>query len=154
MTQHMMRELLRRFLPSRSSAKDPESLTRHDKPPSAPGAEAPSSTNPSSIPTITKAPAAGSSPTLWDRAYEELREKDHELLDKYEDLLSHHELTSPSKSLGQPQLEEITRTGLAHLEENRLKYTMFGTEYIIQDQVADAARVLQSSLLSLSFWHW
>ncbi|GFP58783.1 hypothetical protein TASIC1_0011015000 [Trichoderma asperellum] len=110
--------------------------------------------------------------SLWDRAYDGLREKDRKLVEEYEQLLSIELQTSTStKNDLQParrdngderdvrienqmessdrrtrlsQLETITNKGLQQLEKKKTRFNMFGREFILRDQLAQATRLIQT----------
>ncbi|KAH7232414.1 hypothetical protein B0J15DRAFT_409195 [Fusarium solani] len=160
--------------PTVSSAADPSS--------SAPK-PAPSTAGPS--PTVSIRPPASlesrTSPTqleqsgpavrsLWDRAYDALREKDARLVEEYEKLLS-RELPKTASSSDAPnddpddaetnldktdnqidnsnlenrqeQLKAIIGRGLRRMEEKKIKYTICGHEFVPRDQIAHAAGLVQ-----------
>ncbi|KAF6807326.1 vegetative incompatibility protein het-e-1, partial [Colletotrichum musicola] len=113
-------------------------------------------------PTQIVPPPPEDAPSLWARAYDVLRSENEELVSRYETLLSReledgssnkHEDESPGR-LGnqidthpekrQAQLKAITDEGLRRAEEKRTKYTVFGHEFILRDQVAQAAQFFQA----------
>ncbi|KAI1854212.1 hypothetical protein JX266_001353 [Neoarthrinium moseri] len=108
-------------------------------------------------------------PSLWNRAYEALREKEVQLVDQYEALLSrelvehttsiarlqdipHHEEdfshpenrinTHPDKR--QAQLKSITDRGMQRADEKKTKYTIFGHDFVLRDQIAQVAQFTQA----------
>ncbi|KAF4921083.1 Vegetative incompatibility protein HET-E-1 [Colletotrichum fructicola] len=104
-------------------------------------------------------------PSLWSRAYEDLREEDAQLVEQYETLLS-RELeeqepsapemqgllqqhdgeyrydsridTDPDKRCA--QLKTITDRGLRRDDDKRTKYTIFGHQFVLRDQVQQTAQ--------------
>ncbi|KAM0281218.1 hypothetical protein ACHAQH_003649 [Verticillium albo-atrum] len=113
----------------------------------------------------TAPPPPEDTPLLLNRAYEALREKDAQLVDRYEKLLSteleqrsvsqdtHRQNddldsienqmnTNPDKR--QHQLERITDQGLRRANEKQTKYTLFGHQFILRDQAAQAAQFVQA----------
>ncbi|KAH7309672.1 hypothetical protein B0I35DRAFT_358880 [Stachybotrys elegans] len=104
-------------------------------------------------------PSTEDAPSLWNRAYEALRNEDPQLVDRYEKLLS-RELegmppqgdglddtqnridSNPNKRHG--QLKEITYRGLQRADEKHIKYTLFGHDFVLKDQVAQAGRFIQT----------
>ncbi|PTB52170.1 hypothetical protein M431DRAFT_18555 [Trichoderma harzianum CBS 226.95] len=106
-------------------------------------------------------------PSLWDRAYDSLKKTDGQLVEDYEKLLSMefqtntvkpigphdnlHELlitaenriNSTNHNEGLKQLETITTRGLEQLENRRTKYTIFGHEFTLRNQVAHATQFIQ-----------
>ncbi|KAK1624188.1 hypothetical protein BDP81DRAFT_383228 [Colletotrichum phormii] len=103
-------------------------------------------------------------PSLWSRAYEALREEDAQLVEQYEILLS-QELEEPEPSAPEmqgllrqydgeyrhdnridtdpdkrcAQLKTITDRGLRRADDKRTKYTIFGHEFVLRDQVQKTA---------------
>ncbi|KAK2755631.1 vegetative incompatibility protein het-e-1 [Colletotrichum kahawae] len=102
---------------------------------------------------------------LWSRAYEALREEDAELVEQYEILLSQeleeqepsapeiqgllqqHDIrrqpdnrieTDPDKRYA--QLKIITERGLRRANDKRTKYTIFGHQFILRDQIQQTAQ--------------
>ncbi|KAK7393901.1 hypothetical protein QQX98_013314 [Neonectria punicea] len=96
--------------------------------------------------------------SLWNRAYDGLRHKEEQLVDKYEELLS-RELPPKTSAPGsdetndridntnlenrQEQLKTITGNGLRRMDEGKTKYTIFGHEFVPRDQIAQAAQYVQ-----------
>ncbi|KAJ3962394.1 hypothetical protein N0V92_000871 [Colletotrichum tropicale] len=127
--------------------------------------------SPSPSPRATEQPQPTTSPTsdtslLWSRAYEALRE-DAQLVEQYEILLS-QEVEEPS-ALGMQgtcqqhdderrhdnridtdpdkryaQLQTITDRGLRRTDDKRTKYTLFGHQFILRDQVQQTAQFVQT----------
>ncbi|KAH8784332.1 hypothetical protein BGZ57DRAFT_757443, partial [Hyaloscypha finlandica] len=96
-------------------------------------------------------------PSLWDRAYEDLRIKDFKLVEKYEKLLSRglQDTGSTSKNLDETknqinqdlrarrvQLDKIAKDGLQRMDEGKTKYHIAGQEYVVQDQIAQTAALV------------
>ncbi|KAM0518142.1 hypothetical protein ACHAPE_004549 [Trichoderma viride] len=134
-----------------------------------------SAANPSSAAKIFE-PAAPISETpdllevsLWDRAYDNLREKDKALVEEYERLLSRElpssnspknvlEYTINDESLTKTenriknndhsarltQLETITSNGLHELDKKKARYYIFGCEFVVRDQFTQATRFIQT----------
>ncbi|KAK2024517.1 hypothetical protein LX32DRAFT_500459, partial [Colletotrichum zoysiae] len=96
--------------------------------------------------------------SLWNRAYEGLRDEDPQLVDRYEKLLStelgeHGKDDSldyirnqidPNPNERQSQLKAITDRGLQRADEKQITYTLFGHDFVLQDQVAQAGRLIQT----------
>ncbi|KAJ5606119.1 hypothetical protein N7510_008900 [Penicillium lagena] len=116
----------------------------------------PNPTQPLSADTID----AGSTPaSLWDKAYDSLKQEKPELVSRYEDLLSRVLIRAKASSLSAPNQEEdaedirnqipqhdaaarreklkqIAELGLKHMEDKKVKVTMLGHEIGLQDGVA------------------
>lgn len=119
--------------------------------PEPPGAAPP----PVEAPTLEEAPSAttqprpevrGSSPadevSLWTRASEKLKADNPALLEEYEKLLA-KQLQRPQpapSALAQDELASIAKQGLERFEEKRIKYTIFGNDCVLKDQVASASK--------------
>ncbi|PKK46943.1 hypothetical protein CI102_9012 [Trichoderma harzianum] len=94
-------------------------------------------------------------PSLWDRAYDSLKKTDGQLVEDYEKLLSmefqtntgqkltENRINSTNHNEGLKQLETITTRGLEQLENRRTKYTIFGHEFTLRNQVAHATQFIQ-----------
>lgn len=101
---------------------------------------------PAVAPSVTQQVAVATS--LWERAYENLREENPSLIKAYEALLAKHllsdlSLTSASgTSVDQEKMQQITKHGLESLNESRLKYTIAGMEFVVLDQVAQVSEAL------------
>ncbi|KAK0619143.1 hypothetical protein B0T14DRAFT_409032, partial [Immersiella caudata] len=94
--------------------------------------------------------------SLWDRAYDALRESDRELVERYEKLLSREiqitdadrtseaggRLGDSSGPLRREQLQMITKRGLQRLEDRKLKYTIAGHEFVVGTQIDQAAKLV------------
>ncbi|KAF5520215.1 Vegetative incompatibility protein HET-E-1 [Colletotrichum aenigma] len=103
--------------------------------------------------------------SLWSRAYEALREEDAQLVEQYQILLSQelgeqepsapgiqgllqqHDAkrrhnnrieTDPDRRCA--QLKTITDRGLRRADDKRTKYTIFGNQFILRDQVQQTAQ--------------
>ncbi|KAK2616856.1 hypothetical protein QQS21_000234 [Conoideocrella luteorostrata] len=110
--------------------------------------------------------------SLWDRAYDRLRESDRGLVDKYEKLLSlelssttmppsdtpvqtidqakdvleqtNNRIDGANPQNRQQQLKTIISRGLQRIDELKTKYVIFGHEFVPRDQIAQAARFVTS----------
>ncbi|PON25201.1 hypothetical protein TGAM01_v205886 [Trichoderma gamsii] len=105
--------------------------------------------------------------SLWDRAYDNLREKDKTLVEDYERILSRelpkdispkNEYGNYDESLTQAenriknddhktrltQLETITSNGLHKLDKKKARYYLFGCEFVVRDQFTQATRFIQT----------
>ncbi|OLN95224.1 hypothetical protein CCHL11_08144, partial [Colletotrichum chlorophyti] len=109
-------------------------------------------------------------PSLWGRAYEALREKDGRLVDRYERLLSRelleHVATSTTMSQHMPnqdndldhaenriptdhdtrcdQLQKTINQGLQRADKKKTKYTIFGREFVLGDQISVTLKLVQA----------
>ncbi|CZR66737.1 related to ankyrin [Phialocephala subalpina] len=105
--------------------------------------------------------------TLWDRAYDTLREGNRQLVEKYEKLLSKELLETNSESNNellqtettlddsknvidntnrqtrQAQLAAVTKRGLERMDGNRIEYHIFGRAFVLKDQIAQAVGLVQ-----------
>ncbi|EXL66943.1 hypothetical protein FOPG_16910 [Fusarium oxysporum f. sp. conglutinans race 2 54008] len=123
-----------------ASTAQPESLTLHN------------------YVTPREEPEAVITQSLWDRAYEGLRHKDEQLVDKYEELLSrelpprtstqrlektNEQIDNTNLENRQEQLKTIIGNGLRRMDEGKTKYIIFGHEFVPRDQIAQAARFVQ-----------
>ncbi|KAH7304482.1 hypothetical protein B0I35DRAFT_454747 [Stachybotrys elegans] len=96
--------------------------------------------------------------SLWDRAYDGLRHKDEQLVDKYEELLSRElppktgtqrsdetndRIDNTNLEHRQEQLKTIASNGLRRMDEGKTKYIIFGHDFVPRDQIAQAARFVQ-----------
>ncbi|KAH6637248.1 hypothetical protein F5144DRAFT_592173 [Chaetomium tenue] len=91
--------------------------------------------------------------SLWDRAYNALKENGPKLVEEYEGLLSDElttidamadgangtTTTNKSDNLGQAQLQVITERGIKRLDEDKLKWIIAGHEIAVGDRIAQAA---------------
>lgn len=105
--------------------------------------------------------------SLWDRAYDSLRERDAQLVKEYEQLLSRElqTITSPKNDIHDndqthvttenqienddhklrlTQLETIASNGLQQLDEKKAKFNIFGHEFILRDRMAQATQFVQT----------
>ncbi|KAI2630918.1 WD40-repeat-containing domain protein [Hypoxylon sp. NC1633] len=114
-------------------------------------------------------PPSEATPSLWNRAYEALREKETQLVGQYETLLSReleepavdtpglHDTpsqevdvdntknrvnTNPGKR--QAQLKSIIDRGMRRADQRQTKYTIFGCDFVLRDQVSHAAQLIQA----------
>ncbi|RYO85912.1 hypothetical protein DL766_003956 [Monosporascus sp. MC13-8B] len=110
-------------------------------------------------------PKDGASDTpqsLWDCAYAALRSKDSALVENYEKVLS-RELKTDSGTPGRAQeylddtdnlidndptvrreqLNKIIEAGRQRMGEKKIKYHIAGYEFVLQDQIAQAAELVQ-----------
>ncbi|KAK2754610.1 vegetative incompatibility protein het-e-1 [Colletotrichum kahawae] len=157
-------------LPSASSVisqrdppDDPEHLTVAEARQSPRHAE---SSSPSPRATEQRQPT-GDASALWSRAYEALREENKQLMKQYEILLS-QELREqepsasgtqriPQRSDGEnqhdnrldtdpnkrrAQLKTITDCGLQRADDKRTKYSIFGLQFILRDQVQQTTQFM------------
>ncbi|KAH7134138.1 hypothetical protein EDB81DRAFT_902970 [Dactylonectria macrodidyma] len=123
-----------------ASTAQPESLTLHNSA------------------TLREEPEAVVTQSLWDRAYDGLRHKDEQLVDKYEELLSRElppktnaqrlektndRIDNTNLENRQKQLKTIIGNGLRRMDEGKTKYIIFGHEFVPRDQIAQAARFVQ-----------
>ncbi|KAH6654092.1 hypothetical protein BKA67DRAFT_269741 [Truncatella angustata] len=120
------------------------------------------------LPSQTTLPQSTAGLSLWNRAYEALQSEDEQLVNRYEKLLSRQlpeRGTSIIMSQNMPQqkedlnyaenqinaepderrnqLIEILDQGLKQADEGRIKYTIFGREFDLKDQMAQATKVIQ-----------
>ncbi|KAF4487677.1 hypothetical protein CGGC5_v005968 [Colletotrichum fructicola Nara gc5] len=104
-------------------------------------------------------------PSLWSRAYEDLRKKDAQLVEQYETLLSreleeqeprapemqglfqqhdgeyrHDNRIDTDPDMRCAQLKTITDRGLRRADDERTKYTIFGHQFVLRDQVQQTAQ--------------
>ncbi|PTB50358.1 hypothetical protein M431DRAFT_19801 [Trichoderma harzianum CBS 226.95] len=128
----------------------------------------------SSTPTILSPASSGQSitrPSLWDRAYDSLRKADERLyvyltavFGSYqltcatcagngisqntsiadEDLNNTTSMISTDSNERQKQLEDITKRGLQRVDEKQTRYMLFGHQFILKDQVVEAAKFVQN----------
>lgn len=106
--------------------------------------------------------------SLWDRAYDGLKERDAQLVKEYEQLLSRELQTITSPKNGVPdrndeirvetenqiedgnhrsrltQMETISNNGLRQLDEKKARFNIFGHEFIFRDQLAQATQFIQT----------
>jgi hypothetical protein len=106
--------------------------------------------------------------SLWDRAYDSLRARDKKLVEEYEELLSRelqtiaspknvindnsdefqvhteNQIEDDDHKLRLTQLETITSNGLLQLDEKKAKFNVFGHEFVLRDQLAQATQFIQT----------
>ncbi|KAK0719400.1 NACHT domain-containing protein, partial [Lasiosphaeris hirsuta] len=111
---------------------------------------------------IKEGPTAGVS--LWDRAYDVLKEEEPSRVVEYEQLLSRVLIRVPSTQQAatetedvaeitnhvpndpiarREKLKEITELGLKHMEDKKISTTLLGHEIVLQDAVAKVARAVE-----------
>ncbi|RBR26344.1 uncharacterized protein FIESC28_00844 [Fusarium coffeatum] len=103
--------------------------------------------------------------SLWQRAYQGLRETDRQLLEEYEELLSEeldsqtnddshdHNISISADPDGvnsvtvvdcrQKQLQVMAENSLQRLDQNRANYTIFGREFVLRDKIARTAEFIK-----------
>ncbi|KJR84272.1 ankyrin repeat-containing protein [Sporothrix schenckii 1099-18] len=107
-----------------------------------------------------KSDSSATAQSLWDRAYDALGKDKAQLVRDYEKLLSqeeqmanpalqsnssaqdapHNDVTlAPDSSPRHSQLDTVIRQGLQRVEDKKAKYTIAGHEFVLTDQVAQAA---------------
>ncbi|CAI0652876.1 unnamed protein product, partial [Colletotrichum noveboracense] len=156
-------------LPERPSRTDPRPLQATESLASAtPGRTSSPATHPITPLSQTTLPVSENVPTLWSRAYEALRVKDAPLVTRYEILLSKelddHDTANGPQDLVQQndgqdrhdnrihtdpdkrhaQLMTITDRGLRRADDKQTKYTIFGHQFVLRDQVKEAAQFVQA----------
>ncbi|KAJ5741151.1 hypothetical protein N7493_001023 [Penicillium malachiteum] len=102
-----------------------------------------------------KLPNETTSPqSIWVQAYDALKKDDEQLINEYEALLSQElptEATHSDKldnrissvsSVRQAQLRAITDIGLKRAEASKTKYKIAGHEFVVQEQIAQAANFI------------
>ncbi|TGJ83961.1 hypothetical protein E0Z10_g4814 [Xylaria hypoxylon] len=118
------------------------------------------------IPSSRPPPSQEDPPTiqsLWDRAYGALGEEKPQLVEEYEKLLSEDAQETSSVSNNEPsaqamppddigrgtdiqsqraQLNTIIAKGLRRAEEKKTKYTIAGHEFVLSNQIAQAAELV------------
>ncbi|KAK3292867.1 ankyrin repeat-containing domain protein [Chaetomium fimeti] len=93
--------------------------------------------------------------SLWDCAYENLRKEDEHLVKRYEELLLKEvHKQSPVQDDGaaldfngtsrQAMLDAVIDQGMQRMEDKTTKYTIAGHEFVLRDQVSDAAKLVLS----------
>ncbi|KAL7934415.1 hypothetical protein V8C35DRAFT_280150 [Trichoderma chlorosporum] len=110
--------------------------------------------------------------SLWDRAYDSLKETDGQQVEEYEKLLSRelqavgsrkqdkpidypdnsdeslarteNQINSTSPQVRLAQLQAITSSGLEQLNEKKARYYIFGRKFILRDQMAQATQFIQN----------
>lgn len=184
----------------REAPANPQPKAKHASAPE-PDSKAPTTTSLAKIPTpvanipepaaLTVETSDQSKISLWDRAYDSLRQKDKKLVEGYEQLLSRelqtttnpnngihfddtwqaplliivadpdlpvlghknedeslakteNQINSNDHKIRLAQLETITSSGLQQLNEKKAKYNIFGREFILRDQLAQATQFIQN----------
>ncbi|KAL6883113.1 hypothetical protein HDV57DRAFT_509346 [Trichoderma longibrachiatum] len=107
--------------------------------------------------------------SLWDRAYDGLKEENARLVQEYEELLSkelqadgasdddisdtrpddgsvkrENQIAGANPELRLEQLEQVASKGLQQLDEDRTRYSIFGHEFILRDRLTQATRFVQN----------
>ncbi|CEJ93587.1 hypothetical protein VHEMI09165 [[Torrubiella] hemipterigena] len=108
-----------------------------------------------SIPTENAPEIAATVPdgppvSLWPRAYDQVRKENKTLVEEYEKLLAKHldkdsgsESTSNSVLGNSPEkMALITEQGLEELTNSRIKYTLFGNDFVLMDQAGQLSSTL------------
>lgn len=93
--------------------------------------------------------------SIWSRAYDALKDKDRDLVTKYEELLTISnqpgETNDPSHvniiaqddpPRRKAQMDEMMKTGQARAEEKKFRYRLFGAEHVLEDDIASAVNVV------------
>ncbi|KJZ70854.1 hypothetical protein HIM_09768 [Hirsutella minnesotensis 3608] len=94
--------------------------------------------------------------SLWDRAYDNLRKKEPQLVEQYGKLLSKELVRKAEGSLDEAddqignanlqerrvQLDTIIKHGLDRVDEKKIKYQIAGHEFVLQDQIAQTAELV------------
>ncbi|KAF4636392.1 hypothetical protein G7Y89_g1706 [Cudoniella acicularis] len=104
--------------------------------------------------------------SLWDRAYDTLKDEKHVLIAEYEDLLSRVLIRAQTNTLPTPnetedvdevtnqisqhnviarreKLKEIIELGLKRMEDKKVSATLLGHEIVLQDVVANVAGAVE-----------
>ncbi|KAK4232689.1 hypothetical protein C8A03DRAFT_39724, partial [Achaetomium macrosporum] len=106
----------------------------------------------------TKGELAGGS--LWDRAYNALRNEEPERITVYEDILSKALARAQTETRPAPngqatnhipqdpverreKLKKVTELGLEHMKQKKISTTLLGHEIVLQDVVANIAGVVE-----------
>ncbi|KAH7308372.1 hypothetical protein B0I35DRAFT_482952 [Stachybotrys elegans] len=155
-------------LPAQTSPPTSRLLRATESPvPATPGTSSPTVRPTTPLSQIT--PLSEDVPSLWNRAYEALRDEDPQLVDRYEKLLSRELEEHPNSIVApqnmqprgddldytknrmdyncdkrQSQLKTITDRGLHRADEKQIKYTLFGHGFVLKEQVAQAAQFIQA----------
>ncbi|KAK4168218.1 hypothetical protein QBC43DRAFT_359993 [Cladorrhinum sp. PSN259] len=160
-------QILRRPL-SRPSSAPPSTIPSRQSDP-APAPTSPNnSASASGLPSNREEPGVSgegllpgscedSSASLWDRAYNALRKSDPQLVERYEELLSKElqmiDADRTSEAAGgvisdtsglsrREKLQTITRRGLQRLDDRKFKYNIAGHEFVVGDQIDQAAKLV------------
>ncbi|KAL7895848.1 hypothetical protein HDV63DRAFT_95707 [Trichoderma sp. SZMC 28014] len=122
--------------------------------------------NPVPTTDILKTPEQ-SNISLWDRAYDSLKARDKKLVEEYERLLSRelrtiansniihdnndefhvhteNQIENDNHKMRLTQLETITSHGLQQLDKKKAKFNIFGHEFVLRDQLAQATQFIQT----------
>ncbi|QYT04775.1 hypothetical protein H0G86_011677 [Trichoderma simmonsii] len=107
-------------------------------------------------------------PSLWDRAYDDLKKTDGQLVEEYEKLLSmqlqtntakpidlhdnnhgnfikaENQINSTDPKIRLEQLNSITSRGLQQIEDGNTKYNIFGCVFSPHNQLAQATRFIRN----------
>ncbi|CAI0653380.1 unnamed protein product [Colletotrichum noveboracense] len=156
----------------RHGSRNGDKQDAHDNrsaPTPTPGRTPSPAPHPITPPSHTTLPVSENVPTLWNRAYEALRVKDAPLVTEYEILLSkelddHKSNTNARQDMPQQndrqdrhdnqidtnpdkryaQLTTITDRGLRRADDKQTKCTIFGHQFVLRDQVKEAAQFVQA----------
>jgi hypothetical protein len=106
--------------------------------------------------------------SLWDRAYDGLKKRDAQLVKEYEQLLSRelqtitslkndvldkndeirveteNQIEDGNHRSRLTQMETISSNGLQQLDEKKARFNIFGHEFILRDQLAQATQFIQT----------
>lgn len=84
--------------------------------------------------------------SLWPRAYDQVRKDDADLVEEYEKLLCEHPSnSSDANPLPHDTAEKmalLTKQGMEDLTASRLKYKLFGNEFVLLDQAGQLSSTL------------
>lgn len=83
--------------------------------------------------------------SLWDKAYEALREEREPLLASYEELLARalpKKTDGPGSRNRRLDMQELAEAGVKRMDDKKLKYTIAGQEFNVTDQIALASETL------------
>lgn len=88
--------------------------------------------------------------SLWPRAYDQVRQENKTLVEEYEKLLAKHldkESGSDNTSNHEPtnnptKMARLTEQGLEELTNSRVKYTIFGNDFVLMDQAGQLSSTL------------
>ncbi|KAL7806803.1 hypothetical protein V8C44DRAFT_360370 [Trichoderma aethiopicum] len=106
--------------------------------------------------------------SLWDHAYDRLKEENAQLVQGYEELLSkelqadgaldedisdtrndegsvkrENQIADANPELRLEQLKQVASRGLQQSDENKTKFSIFGHEFVLRDQLTQATRLVQ-----------